>query len=187
MFKLAIKKESLATRCEICHKSDHFDREKGSCSRCEKLIVAKSDKGTFIINWQVDLSLLSNTLRNFTWQNVDSRLIKGIRLALGIGIICSFIFLFIDHQIASSIDEYYILPLPKSEFYFGEASQIEDFPEWGVCGSDPQVSLEGVIIGSVFLYILGSFITAFLCLTSCLCSKKFYTQPSFPKPILDLS
>lgn len=143
MFELKIKKQSLATRCEICHKSDHFDREKSSCSRCEKLIITKSDKGHFIINWHIDLRVLSNTLRNFTWQNIDSRVMKCIRLVLGVGIILSIIMLFVDYQIASSIDEYYIPPLP--------GSQTEGFTKWGLtCGVGSQLSLQGVLLVVVF-------------------------------------
>jgi hypothetical protein len=34
---LKIKKRSLPSRCEVCHKSDRFDPEKNHCSRCENV------------------------------------------------------------------------------------------------------------------------------------------------------
>jgi hypothetical protein len=106
MSAIKIKKESLAKRCEICHQSDYFEPNKNQCLRCENLIIIQSDKESFRVNLQVDLTLLANSLRNFAWQNLDSELIKATRRVLAIGIICSLIFLFIDHQLATTIDEY---------------------------------------------------------------------------------
>lgn len=36
--KLIIKKETLAQRCEICHKSDQFNPATGQCARCSNVI-----------------------------------------------------------------------------------------------------------------------------------------------------
>lgn len=44
MQKLTIKKESLALRCEICHKTDLFNAVVGKCQRCDSLTTQLTDK-----------------------------------------------------------------------------------------------------------------------------------------------
>src|SRR5262245_38862059 len=41
MAKLKIKNWSLPERCEVCHKSDRFDPEKGYCDRCKNISAVK--------------------------------------------------------------------------------------------------------------------------------------------------
>src|SRR5579859_2033400 len=38
MQKLKVISESLPIRCEICHKSDYFDKERNICSRCKDIL-----------------------------------------------------------------------------------------------------------------------------------------------------
>ncbi|MBI4850836.1 MAG: hypothetical protein HY819_03315 [Acidobacteria bacterium] len=180
MSTIKIKRESLAKRCEICHKSDLFYAEENLCKRCQNLIVTKSDKGEFIINWQVDLSLLTSTLRNFAWQNLDSEVIKTTRIALFLGAICSLILIYTDHQIASTIDQYYIPPLPNSQTSCGEASQTEDFSMWG-CGGYYHVMIEDVILASGLFYLGGVFIAFIIYLAERLMpSTNFETKLNLP-------
>lgn len=155
MSVIKIKKESLSTRCEICHKSDYFEPNKNRCLRCEDLIVTRSDKGSFKVNWRVDLALLTNTLRNFAWQNLDSELIKACRRVIAITFITSILLFFLDRQIAANIDQYYIPPLPDS--------QTEDFTMWG-CGGY-QNSIEDIIVIMGFIYAIGAAIAllAYFC------------------------
>ncbi|MBN8724963.1 MAG: hypothetical protein J0M03_18635 [Acidobacteria bacterium] len=143
---LKIKKEKFAEKCEICHKKDLFNPVNNSCGRCEKLIISRSDKGKFIVNWQVDLVLLANTLRNFAWQNLDIRSIKIVRLVLFI----SMLFLIFAPIADQEVQQYYqiaSLPMPDGE------CQTEDFPIWGMCGR-PYLLID-VQIGLLFSSIVG--------------------------------
>lgn len=53
MSNIVINKESLPSRCEICHKPDSFDSEKNYCSRCNN-ILETIDKGRLAKTNNVD-------------------------------------------------------------------------------------------------------------------------------------
>lgn len=146
---LKIKKEKFAEKCEICHKKDLFNPVNNSCGRCEKLIISRSDKGKFIVNWQVDLVLLANTLRNFAWQNLDIRSIKIVRLVLFI----SMLFLIFAPIADQEVQQYYqiaSLPMPDGE------CQTEDFTM--VCGRNYITTVADVQLVLLFTSVIGIFI-----------------------------
>lgn len=148
---LKIKKEKFAEKCEICHKKDLFNPVNNSCGRCEKLIISKSDKGKFIVNWQVDLAILANTLRNFAWQNLDNKLMQLTRLTLVVLMLLLIFAPIIDQEI-----QQYCLRTSLPILPYGEA-QTEDFPIWGMCGRpyfliDVQI---GVLFSSVVGFLAG--------------------------------
>jgi hypothetical protein len=174
---IKIKKMSLAKRCEICHKSDCFDLEKEVCQRCEKLII-KSDNNKFIVDWQCELSVLASTLRTFTWENIDPRAIKFIRIAFLLGFFCSIIFLCVDYKLATSIDAYYIPPLP--------GSQTEEFAVWGLCGAHYYTSLEEILMLEGLIYLFGMFVALLAWISEPFSSSNFQAQPNLPKRLLNL-
>lgn len=152
MYKVKIKKEFYAQRCEICHKADYFDPQKNSCTRCNQLTIEKTPKGNFKVNWRVDLSALQNSLRNFAWQNLESNIMKVVRRIVITLILSLIIVQLLDYQIINNVDHYYIPPLP--------GSQTEDFTMWSCCGCTPSwfSSVEGIII-TVFIFgVFGAFI-----------------------------
>ncbi|MFY9221875.1 MAG: hypothetical protein WAQ98_04355 [Blastocatellia bacterium] len=148
---LKIKKEKFAEKCEICHKKDLFNPVNNSCGRCEKLIISKSDKGNFIVNWQVDLALLANTLRNFAWQNLESKLMQITRLTLVVLMLLLIFAPIVDQE----IQQYYqIASLPMLPY--GEG-QTEEFPCWTMCGR-PYLLIDvqiGVLFSSIVGFLVG--------------------------------
>lgn len=40
---MEIKKEKLAKRCEICHQEDCYNAEENNCSRCNSIILTRSN------------------------------------------------------------------------------------------------------------------------------------------------
>lgn len=52
--KVKIKKEKLPTRCEICHKVDHYNPETNHCTRCSQIVVVVSRSKDIIGSDQKD-------------------------------------------------------------------------------------------------------------------------------------
>ncbi len=41
--RLIIRKETLPTRCDVCHQADMFDPETDTCARCAPVVSARAD------------------------------------------------------------------------------------------------------------------------------------------------
>lgn len=147
---LKIKKEKFAEKCEICHKKDLFNPVNNSCGRCEKLIISRSDKGSFIVNLQVDLALLANTLRNFAWQNLESKLMQITRLTLVVLMLLLIFAPIVDYQLQQHYVATCLPALPYGE------GQTEEFTN--VCGANYTTTLADVQVSLLFTSVIGIFI-----------------------------
>jgi hypothetical protein len=52
MSKLKVKAASLPARCDVCHQSDQFDRERGYCERCQHASYYRKREDQQLV-WQV--------------------------------------------------------------------------------------------------------------------------------------
>lgn len=166
MYKVKVKREFFAQRCEICHKSDCFDPEQNSCNRCNQLVIEKIPKETFRINWKINLLLLQHSLRNFSWQNSDSRLFNLLRE----GTIIATISLIISQLFAY---QQTIASLP-------EPSQTEDYSMWCCC------CYCGYTLTDIITIVLGMWIFGiFVGLSIYYLPKLRETLAQMPKAILE--
>lgn len=75
--KLKVKYESAPERCEVCHKSDCFDPNIGSCSRCGVLVRWQETSATMIAPASVTVERYDTQLKLVqSWQ--DKKIIKSL-------------------------------------------------------------------------------------------------------------
>jgi len=79
--KLKIKSQSPPTRCEICHKTDCFDPNTGSCSRCGVLVRWQETAVTMSVPASVTVECYDTQLKLVqSWH--DKKIIKSLTIPI---------------------------------------------------------------------------------------------------------
>lgn len=139
---LKIKKETLPTRCEVCHQSDQFDPVQNYCARCQSAELKPSIPYQFLIN--ADTRPQPGLQLPWVFR-VCARFQQALLLLYLAWIMCCF-FTFLASAVLRGGEPYWV-PLPWSEMvdFAGDSqgnvyvalrlrhgAQIQ--PRWGLCG-----------------------------------------------------
>ncbi len=85
--QVKVKKEKMATRCEICHQSDLFDPQTENCLRCSQVEKALEAKPQIIRSlWSPRFALIERDPQSFSCKNT-LYLIFGVLIGLPIAIV----------------------------------------------------------------------------------------------------
>lgn len=134
MSEFKVKTELPASRCEICHKSDQFDPEKGYCLRCQNLSINEQNKVSIItqkdikkdlVYKKISLSFKINTVVVTTLLMLTY--ISGNILLAG-GITCIYLVTILYTYMTISLSEVYpwVKENPKfSPTNIGEFAQLD--------------------------------------------------------------